>query len=37
MDLITADEVIRRIETYFRGGALAFPGSKTETAQLAAV
>jgi hypothetical protein len=37
MDLITAEEVVRRIETYFLGGALEFLGSKTETAQLQAV
>jgi hypothetical protein len=37
MDLITADEVIRRIETYFRGGALQFLNSETKIAQLVAV
>ena len=37
MDLITADEVIGRIETYFRGGALQFLCSATQTAELAAV
>jgi len=37
MDMITADEVIRRIETYFRGGALQFLNSETKTAELVAV
>jgi hypothetical protein len=37
MDLITADEVIRRIETYFRGGALQFLNAERRTAELVAV
>ena len=35
MDLITADEVIRRIETYFRGGALRYPTAEPADVELA--
>jgi hypothetical protein len=30
MDMITAAEVIRRIEIYFQGGALALPANAPE-------
>ncbi len=37
MDLITAEEVVRRIETYFEGGAIEFLDSESKTAEPAAV
>lgn len=36
MDMITADEVVRRIETYFEGGAIARIGQTPETGRAAA-
>jgi len=37
MDLITAEEVVRRIDTYFRGGAFEYIDSEHSTAEPVAV
>jgi hypothetical protein len=37
MDMITAEDVIQRIETYFRGGALQYRGAVPQVAEALAV